>query len=186
MSDDSMTTGFQGLLNLINAANKKSVQKICRELVIDQKDLYELIISGKHGLLSPYSYACHFSDYTPAHLFPTQDQLSALNQSGIGIHAGPAKRAITRLFQSVKERRMFAAHLFYLQNHEYWSLFYFDQRDISSDSNHWKIGGPHIHYAYEAFANKPMHIVWQEICQLQASPPSSEHIRYKDRDANGG
>lgn len=179
MSDDDMTPGFKGLLDLINAPNKRDAQRICRDLVVESKDLFELIVAGRHGLLPPYRYACHFSDYAPEHVIPTSGQISALSQHGPGEFTGEAKTAVNKLFQTFKDRRMFAAHLFYLPEQDYWSLFYFDQRDRSEFGNHWKIGGPHIHYACEAFTSDPMQAMWRKICQVSPNPPRAEHVRYR-------
>ncbi|MGS1014568.1 hypothetical protein ACVCL0_06695 [Rhodanobacter sp. UC4450_H17] len=185
MSDDEMTPGFKGLLDLINAPNKREAQKICRDLIVESQDLFELIIAGRHGLLQPYRYACHFSDYTPEHVIPTQEQMSALSQYGPGEFTGKAKTAVNKLFQTFKDRRMFAAHLFYLPEQDYWSLFYFDQRDRSEFDNHWKIGGPHIHYACEAFTRDPMQMMWQKVCQLPPNPPGASHVRYRETQDEG-
>jgi|APThiThiocy_ev2_2_1041544.scaffolds.fasta_scaffold27023_4 hypothetical protein len=178
MHDDSTTAGFEGLLKLINAPNKRSAQKICKDLVVESQDLSDFILAGRHGLLQPYRYACHFSDYTPEHVIPTTEQLSALSQHGVGAFTGKAKTAVNKLFQTFKDRRMFAAHLLYLPPQDYWSLFYFDQRDRAEFGNHWNIGGSHIHYSCEAFTRDSMQSMWQAICQVRPSPPSSEHIRY--------
>ena len=185
MSDNSMTLGFKGLLYLINAPNKRAAQKICRDLLVESQDLFELILAGRYGLLQPYQYACHFSDYTPSHVIPTSEQISALSQHGSGAFTGKAKTAVTKLFQALKDRRMFAAHLLYLKEHDYWSLFYFDQRDRSEFGNHWEIGGSHIHYSSEAFTQNSMQSMWQSVCQLQPSPPSAEHIRYRNSHSEG-
>ncbi len=185
MPDDKITPGFKGLLELINAPNKREAKKICRRLIVKSQDLFELIIAGRYGLLHPYQYACHFSDYTPEHVIPTPEQFSALSQHRLGKFTGSAKTAVNKLFQASKDRRIFAAHLFYLPEQDYWSLFYFDQRDRSRFSNHWKIGGPHIHYACEAFTQDSMQMMWQKIRQLPPSPPGSEHLRYHETRDEG-
>jgi len=185
MSDEVMTAGFKGLLDLINAPDKREAKKICRDLAVESQDLFELIIAGRHGLLQPYRYACHFSDYTPEHVVPTEEQMTALSHHGPGVFTGKAKTAVNKLFQTIKDRRMFAAHLFYLPEQDYWSLFYFDQRDRSEFDNHWSVGGPHIHYACEAFTRDTMQLMWQKICQIPPEPPGAEHIRYRDSRDEG-
>ena len=182
MPNAPMTPGLQGLVDLINAADKRTAKKICRDLVVDGEDLFDLIMAGRSGLLEPYHYACHFADYTPPHVQPTTEQMSALSSHGEGEFTGNAARAITRIGQMFKERRLFAAHLFYLPEQDFWSLLYFDQRDRSRFNNHWKVGGPHIHYSCEAFTSDSLHNVWQAICQIQPLAPSSEHIRYVERN----
>ena len=185
MPDTDMTPGMKGLVDLINAPNKRAAQKLCRDLLITGEDFFNIIVAGRSGLLEPYQYACHFSDYTPPHVPPTAEQMSALSSHGKGQFTGDAARAITRIGQVFKERRLFAAHLFYLPEQDFWSLFYFDQRDRSRFDNHWNVGGPHIHYCCEAFTQDPLENVWQAVCQQQPRPPSSEHIRYVECDDEG-
>jgi hypothetical protein len=175
-----ISPGLQGLLDLLNAPTKRAAKKLCRELVIERTDFFDLIMAGREGGLAPYLYACHFANHTPPHVPPTPEQMTALAEHGGGVFTGQAKRAITRVFQSMEERRLFAAHLFYLPENNFWSLFYFDQRDQSGRNNHWGVGGPHIHYASEAFTQVSLMDVWQSICQLQPRPPSGEHIRFRD------
>jgi len=43
-----------------------------------------------------------------------------------------------------------------LPSKERWHLIYFDQRDMSTESNHWKKGGSHFHYSRECFVNYGM------------------------------
>lgn len=176
-----MTPGLQGLIDLLDAPSKRVAKKLCRDLIIDSEDFSEFIRAGWLGHLKPYVYARYFSDQVPPHVPPTKDQMSALAQHGSGIFAGDAARAATRLSNTTRERRLFIAHLLYLKDEDFWSLFYFDQRDRSNFDNHWKVGGPHIHYCCEAFVREPLEVLWEKICQTQPSPPSSEHIRYIDR-----
>lgn len=180
MDASPISSGLQALLDLLNAPTKSAAQRQCRDLVIERRDFFDLIMAGRNGGLDPYLYACHFADHTPTHVPPTPEQLSALAQHSGGRFTGQAKRAVTRIFQSFDERRVFAAHLFYLPEKDFWSLFYFDQRDRSERDNHWGVGGPHIHYSCEAFTRAPLDDVWQAICQLQPRPPSGEHVRFRD------
>src|ERR1700722_15676228 len=62
----------------------------------------------------------------------------------------------------------------------YWHLFYFDQRDMSPYSNHWKKGGAHVHYSRGSYVNKSLEEVWADVCSSPSKLPSSEHIRLSD------
>lgn len=66
----------------------------------------------------------------------------------------------------------------FLPSKERWHLLYFNQRDMSGD--HWK-EGPHIHYSRESYTNDPLDTVWQRILAEEPKFPSSEHLRFLDR-----
>ena len=91
-----------------------------------------------------------------------------------------AQKAFRKIDQIFKDRRQFAAHLFFMPSHKYWHLIYFDQRDTESKGNHWKIGGTHVHYSRESFCQQSMKVMWQNICSNPPKPPNSLHIRYKN------
>ncbi|MEH6413905.1 hypothetical protein [Pseudomonas sp. CGJS7] len=182
MEDYKTTPGFDGLVSLLNAPNRRAAKKICRDLAVEHEDLFRFIIAGQHGLLEPYRYACHFAFYTPPGLELSQEDHAALTAHTSGPFTGKAKRTVNILFQILKDRRQFAAHLFYLPSYEFWTLLYFDQRDRAEEGNHWSVGGPHIHYSCEAFTTDNLHEMWGKICQLKPAPPNSEHIRFRGEE----
>jgi len=180
MTHDQYIEGMLNIFGLFNSSTKKSAEKLARDLTITSKDLFHIIMAGKNGVLEPYRYACHFSQFTPQHLLPTEIDHARLSASRVGPHTPGSKKLFNKISGILKDRRIFAAHLFYTPSHEYWHLIYFTQRDTDPRNNHWKIGGPHIHYSRESFCNEPMSEIWRAVCSDPPKPPGSIHIRYKE------
>jgi hypothetical protein len=170
--------GLHRILQLFNIESKKEIKKYCRDLAIRSEDLFHIILVGRVSGLETYKYACHFSEYSPKHLNPTERDLAALSANGVGPLSRDARKTVTKISQIFQDRRMFSAHLFYTPSKKYWHLFYFDQRDVSEIGNHWKLGGPHIHYSRESFSKEPLDQVWRRVCATPPEPPSSVHVRY--------
>ena len=175
--------GLEGLIALLNAEKKADAQKICRSLVVNDKDLADLILVGIAGALEPYIYVKHFSEYQPEHLSLKNQELGAIGRNGVGPLAPKARKALNKITQLFVDRRLFCAHLFHEPSHKRWHLFYFDQRDRSSDGNHWKAGGPHIHYSRESLTRGSLQEVWRAVCQMPPELPNSLYIRYKPRNS---
>jgi hypothetical protein len=178
MLSESDKGGIEKLVKLFNLEDKKSVERYCRDLLISSDDRFHIILAGRAPGIRPYLYACHFDQRTPEHLNPTDRDLAALASNGVGTLSRSARKTVTKISQIFQDRRLFSAHLFYTPSHKYWHLFYFDQRDVTAERNHWKIGGPHIHYSRESFCREPLREVWQAIRGSPPRPPRSFHIRY--------
>jgi len=171
-------SGFEKVIHLFNIEDKRPAEKYCRDLVISSEDLFHIILAGRAGGMAPYIYACHFAESMPEHLHLTENDHSALRSNGVGPLNREATKSLNKITQTFKDRRMFAAHLFYSPSKKYWHLFYFDQRDLEAHGNHWKVGGPHIHYSRESFSNEPLEEVWRKICSKAPRPPKSIHVNY--------
>ncbi len=178
--NESDQRGLERIVQLFNFEGKSEIKKYCRDLVIRSEDLFHVILAGRVAGLHPYKYACHFSEISPEHLKPTQRDLAALAANGVGPMSREARKTVTKISQTFQDRRMFSAHLLYTPSMKFWHLFYFDQRDVSDRDNHWRLGGPHIHYSRESFAREPLADVWRKVCGRPPNPPSSVHIRYDD------
>lgn len=165
------------LIRLFNIETKGELEKYCREVVVHGSDLVALILGGQAGALAPYKYACHFDQKVGLHLNPSAEELSALSQNGVGLLKGKAKKVISKAFQTFKERRCLAAHLFYTPSHSYWYLFYFDQRDTASHRNHW-VHGSHIHLISSHWPNLTLEGAWQQVLSGNLNFPNKIHLRY--------
>lgn len=169
---------LEDLIELFNIKDKKSTEKYCRNFVLRSEDLSAVILAARLGAMKPYTYTCHFVTTTPEHLHPTKNDIAAIAANGVGRLKPTALKAVTKVNQIFKDRRMFSAHLFYPPSRKYWHLFYFDQRDVEAIGNHWRKGGPHIHYSRESFCREPLDQIWKNICTDNPSPPKAIHIRY--------
>lgn len=93
----------------------------------------------------PISHLPIFKHHHPRHLEPTNDDIRALVQSGVGTFSKGMKKFANKVGQMMDQRRLFNGHLFLpMANPEEWHFFYFDQRDTDAQRNHWK-HGEHIH-----------------------------------------
>jgi hypothetical protein len=135
--------------------------------------------------LEPYQYACHFDDRVPNHLHPKPEELEAMGRAKVGKLEGQAKRFVRKIGQTFVERRLFAAHLFYVPSKLHWHLFYFDQRDRADDRNHWRHGA-HIHYVNDMFLHYDLDAMWSRITGGETNFLNGLHVRYIDPRALGG
>jgi hypothetical protein len=168
---------LEKLITLFNLKNKREIEKYCNSLVISSEGLATLILIARTAGLEPYLYACHFTQLVPEHLPPSTEELKALSQNDVGPLKGKAKKMMSKISQIFIDRRLLAAHLFYDPSQKYWHMFYFDQRDLQGDRNHWK-NGPHIHYSHDSFVNEPLDDVWEKVCLKKPEFPKSIHIKY--------
>lgn len=168
---------LEKLLGLFNLSKKREVERYCQELVISSSDFASVLYAGRVADLGPYKYACHFHESTPDHLHPNKDELAALAANGVGELRGSALKAMQKVTQVFRDRRMLAMHLFYTPSQKYWHLFYFDQRDHEDRNNHWK-HGPHIHYSQDIFTREPLPQVWANATAEKPIFPPSIHVRY--------
>lgn len=176
MADDE---SLRALCDLLNLQKKREVERMCASMEITSEGFFHLLIAGRAGAVANLEYACHFTQYVPEHLEPTEEENQALGSTGVGPLEGKALKLVRKVSAIFNERRVFAAHLFYVPGHAAWHMFYFDQRDTQKRGNHWK-HGPHIHYTSDLIVTAPLSGVWSAICQERPVVPKSLHLRYKD------
>jgi hypothetical protein len=165
------------LIRLFDIETKRELEKYCREIFVHESDLVALILAGKAGVLDPYRYACHFDQKVGPHLNPSAEEISALNQNGVGPLKRKSKKAVSKVFQMLQERRCLAAHLFYTPSQTYWYLVYFDQRDTATKRNHWAHGS-HIHLLTSHWPNLTLEAAWQQVLSGKLKVANKIHLRY--------
>lgn len=178
---DEDASAIPKLIELLNAPDRATAEGICRTLVISDDDLVQFVLAARVGLLEPYRYAMHFTDYIPRDASIESIDLAPIASSEVGPMSGPAVKAFRRIEHVFNARRLFAAHLLYTPGHTHWHLFYFDQRDRQVKSNHWKAGGAHIHYSRESYCRSSLRDVWSKVCGHPPKVPGHTYIRYVER-----
>lgn len=163
------------LVELCNFEDKRELEKFCRTLTIRHTDFVLFILCARSVGLAPYRYASHFEDRTIPHLIPSEDERAAIAANGLGPLQGRARKAVTKMYQLLRDRRQRAAHLFYTPDHAFWHLFYFDQRDAATRGNHWEHGA-HLHYASDVWINADAGTIWNQVKAGKRRFPSI-HIR---------
>lgn len=169
---------FQSLVDLLNCEKKRDLEKHCRSFVLNSRAWAQAIQVAMTGGFAPYLYASCFRQWAPDHLNLKDQDLAALSSSKPGPFKQKAKKAAGKIFQIFEDRRMMAAHLLYTPDHDYWFLFYFDQRDTADPNGHWKYG-PHVHLVSHHWPNLRLNDVWQDIQNGRANFPSKIHLRYQ-------
>lgn len=168
---------FKDLIALFNLNKKKEVEAHCRKLVIRSEEFADILLAASVAGLGPYAYANHFVNLAPITLQPTPEELTALDSNGLGRLSGKAMKAVRKVDQMFKDRRLLAVHLFYARSLKHWHMFYFDQRDYSALNNHWS-HGPHLHYSHDSFTREPLAEIWRKIQDSEPVFPKSVHVRY--------
>jgi hypothetical protein len=182
---DGFTSAIPELIELLNAPDRATAEAICRSLVISDDDLVQFLLAARVGLLEPYRYATHFTDYIASDASIESIELTPIASSEVGPMSRPAVKAFRRIEHAFNVRRLFAAHLLYTPGHTRWHLFYFDQRDSQVDSNHWKAGGAHIHYSRESYSRSSLREVWGKVCAPSPEVPGHTYIRYVESRSAG-
>lgn len=146
-----------------------------------QQDLVGLVLTAQHGALAPYKYANHFERNLPSHLHPSTAEGDAIAVNGVGeFRSREARKFASKIFQLFREQRSVADHLFYTPNHNFWHLFYFDNRDTDESNNHWKHGA-HIHYVSDLWPELTMESAWSRVLSGELGFANKLHIRYRTR-----
>ena len=172
------TQHLPALIELLNFDTKRGVILHSKSLVVHQQDLVALILIAQRGMLHPYGYAYHFAKYVNESLHPTPSELKAPFSPQVRTSASRSFRKLkSKLAQLLHERRICAAHLFYTADRRKWHLFYFDNRDVATDANHWR-HGPHIHYISSLWPGLQLHAVWQQVMAGELGFPNKLHLRH--------
>lgn len=164
-------------IELLNLKQKKDIENFCKDLVITSEEFADFIVAGMAGVLTPYLHWRHHVNLEPEHLWPTQEELDALHNNGVGNIEGKGLKAVKKIGQMFEDRKLLSVHVFYHSSKKYWHMFYFNQRDTAAHGNHWDLG-PHIHYTHDTFLNVDLDEVIEQILAPKPKLPKSIHIKY--------
>jgi hypothetical protein len=175
-----VTSELKALVEIFQISSKRQLEKHCRSLTIWRSDLYALIMAAQSGDAEISHYPIYIQ-YHPPELTLTEENLRALHDNGVGAFKKPAQKTVNKLGEMMRQRRIFAAHLFWFPDYPgNWHLFHFDQSDTNPHTNHWQHGS-HIHLIN--MLTHPRTDPVQLISELEAmqKPHVSHaiHIRYK-------
>lgn len=169
---------IDNLLSIFTIAKMKELKKHCRDTSIQQRDFANFIMACKSGHM-PWHHAPTHRTFTPDHLPPTEEDLSALHSNGVGPLKPDAKKTVSKVFALIDERRVLSGHMFFSEDFSDWHFFYFDQRDRARRGNHWH-GGPHIHILNRLWPNRSAASVWDEFNSGNPQMRGALHIRFSD------
>jgi hypothetical protein len=138
-------SNLEGLLNIFTFNRKKELEQYCRSLVVSGSDFASLILACEQRT-EPFIHQISHRDIVPGHLGPSDSELNALADNGLGQLGPEAAKTVWKMGQMFEERRYLVGHIFSIPNLSEWHFFCFDQRDLEDQRpNHWK-EGPHVHF----------------------------------------
>ena len=81
--------------------------------------------------------------------------------------------------QIFRERQFLVSHLFINEKKE-WHIFFFDQRDMETETkNHWKEGS-HLHFMNYLWTGLELDTVWKSLDSYKGKFGSSIHIKWEE------
>lgn len=167
----------EGLLNIFQCDNKNDLKKHCKSLTIymdDFVDLIDLCESVNIGL----KHRIYQRDIIPPELVLEKNGIENVVNKSSSEENNRAKKLSKNEFQFFRVRRYLVAHVFYLPpGTKYWHFFYFDQRDIVENKNHWQYGS-HIHFINYLWPEYTAKGIWQQFMTDKPKIKSALHIRW--------
>jgi hypothetical protein len=166
------------LLKLFAFDKKKELEKYCRSAVINSSVFADFILECELAEF-PFLHEIHYRDHVPEQLNLTDADLAALAANPVGPLQPAAKKAVTKMSQTFRDRRYLVGHIFYVPDLSRWHFFQFDQRDLEDEENHWKEGA-HIHFLNWLWPNYDPKTLWNNFTLGRAKMNDSLHVRYDD------
>jgi hypothetical protein len=166
-----------GLMKLFTFPTKSELEKHARALTIHISDFVQLVQMCELAS-EPFEHHRFHRDRVPGHLTLSDVERNTLFTSEVGVPlTGKAVTAVNKISQLFKERRHISGHMFITPDHTKWYCFYFDQRDVDRDDQHWQ-HGPHIHFVNYLWPKLTAQGVWDEIQSDKPKLRDSLHIRW--------
>jgi hypothetical protein len=154
------------LKSLFGFTKKSKAVRYCRQLQLSEHELYLL---AHNCTQIGFSHQAKFKDYVPSHLDVLDEDIADLN-------SGNPRPFLKKTDSILLERKCIHVHFF--EHGSAWHCFYFDYRDMGSDStNHWKYGS-HLHYVSYLWPNLDRDHIWSSFDKRFADIPSAVHIRF--------
>jgi hypothetical protein len=175
---------IEGLLKILTFTKKRDLERHCRETTIHRTDLALFFDSCVTGHM-PFRYRRYARDYVPPDLVPSDKEREALADSGVDRITGDALKMARKIAQLFQDRRHLIGHFLDAPGRRDWHLFYFDQRDLKADANHWTEGA-HIHLInWLLRPQADAEALWADFTSANVQLGGSLHIRFADdRPAN--
>jgi hypothetical protein len=172
---DAESADALAIVRLFDFNDKRELENYARNLVVTRRALVRVVEACEAGIL-PYAHAIHTRDYVPSHLWPSASEKLALVENGVGDLKADAVKAVNKIAQTFRDRRLLVGHIFLGPERKRWHFLYLDQRDIAERDNHWR-EGPHVHFLNWLWHGRDPQTVWNEF-QAGDAPPGALHIRF--------
>ncbi len=175
MLDDQNRDELVKLLTIFTFDRKRDLERHARTLVIRTSHFVKVVEWCHLGFLR-FGHGVHYTDRTPTHLVPSNRDLAAIAASQPGMaFSPPARKAVRKLGQLVRESQWAAGHMFCTPDLQNWHFFVFGKEDEARHKNHWR-GGPHVHLVNWLWPRLDPQVVWHSFVEKGTKPQSSLHI----------
>ena len=171
---------FAALMKVLDFNSKRELESYCRGLTIDSEDFFYLILAAEQSLI-PYAHRIHHRDIIPKELTLGHEPHGPVETDKSGRLVGGSLKFFRKVTQIFHVRRFLVGHLFFSSDLHNWHFLYFDQRDQSPHSNHWK-HGPHIHLINWLWPNYSAKSLWNEFTIGNPKMRGALHIKYTDNN----
>ncbi len=155
-------------------ATKKELEHHCKSSVITKTDFAEFILMCDSGDL-PWRHFIHVSERNPSHLMIDKKDLDSLHDAEKNDET--KSKIGTKIKQLFKERRYLVGHLFIDHKTGDWHFFYFDQRDLEENENHWKLGS-HVHMVNKFWTHLRPNDLWERFVRDAETAKGALHLRF--------
>ena len=162
MKKENNYNSLYSLLKIFFINKKSELVKHCKTIKIRREDFANVILTAKYDYQSfGFKHLVKYTDIAPEHLKPTNEEINALIENKSDKLEGKAFKFTKKITQIFKDRKYLVGHLFYSPDLNNWHFFYFNQRDISKNKNHWQCGS-HIHLMNHLFHNCTAESMWND------------------------
>lgn len=152
-------------ISLFEISKKSEAEKYCKNLQLDEFDLFLLIHNCSQ---IDFSHEAKFREHIPDDV-QIKDKGKELLQNGMNKEFG---RKMDNLLKFRKQ-----SHVHYFGHNNEWHIFYFTYSDTSEHKeSHWE-GGPHIHYLSHLWETRTKEEVFKSFDARKISR-SGFHIKF--------
>jgi hypothetical protein len=170
---ESYKAGGGALESLFLIDRASDLKTFCDGIKITQHEFANFIMSCEARLV-PWLHRISHRQFVPDHLALTESDRSDMSKAKPGDQLPKGFRKIISTF---RERRMLVGHIFYHDDPSLWHFFYFDQRDISANHNHWREGA-HLHFInWLTRPKQTANDIWVEFHDGNPDMKGALHIR---------
>lgn len=172
-------SNLESVLKIFSFEKKGELEKYCRNIVISSEDFFALVLACEHSR-NPFSHEISYRNKVPQHLNPSDSEIQALESTpAASLLTGEAEKAVRKMSQMFEERRYLVGHMFFTPDFSKWHFFCFDQHDLETKGNHWKVGS-HVHFINWLWSGQDAKAVWSNFVTEDLRPGGTIYLRFSE------
>lgn len=173
---------MEGLLRFFTFTKKSELIKYARSTQIHMSDFALLVMACHQSEPGELHHQMSFHDEAHADLKLTPADHRALRENGLGRLSDGAQSAVSKIWQTFKQRRYVFGHMFTYRETGDWHFFGSGNRHLQEHGNHYK-GGPHLHMVSWLWGGAyTRDQVWSDF-NAGSEVSGAEHVRFVTRVA---